>query len=96
MRRPSPGARFEPSRDIEEIIGPVAMEAALGSPEAVHEVEAGFPQVIKRDMKPGQRMKRHRSGEKIGSRRPWRGPKSSLGMGLREKPSPYGFGNGYG
>jgi len=72
---------------VEVIVGPMAVEAALGAPEGVDEIEALFARGGGEfALQAGQRVERGGGGEQVGERRFRHGEEAALGMELREEP----------
>ena len=76
---------------VEIVVGPMAVETAVGGPERVYEIEAAFVDAAgDAAFETSERVQRCRGGKKVGNGRTGNSEESALGSGLGEEPIGYG------
>jgi hypothetical protein len=72
---------------VQVVVGPVAVEAALGGPERVEEVEAALVDLVRQPaLQRGEGVEGGRGREQVGQGSAGHGEEAALGVGLREDP----------
>jgi hypothetical protein len=78
---------------IQDVVVPVAVEAAAVGPQGIDEIEARLLECRDVGVEPDQRVDRRGGREQVGDRRPGERTEAALRMRLRQQPRREGVGD---